>query len=165
MRWLRFAALILLLTVLQAGFLEIAAVTSLNIRPDLLLIALVFFATYFNTFDAIIASFAVGFAADLIGPVMGPGMLGFGLCGALLAHLHNIIAIRKMPYQALVIFVTGFLVGLLMHLLSLFKGQYAPASTYTVIFGTAVYSAVLGPFLFLPLAWCMRIKTRRFGGR
>ncbi len=165
MRWLRFTALVLIGTILQAGVVDIAAVTAFNIKPDLLLIFLVFFAAYFNTFDAIIASFAVGFAADLIGPVMGPGMLSFGLFGTLLAHLHNIITVRKMPYQALVIFVTAFLVGLLTHLLNLFKGQHAAAATYAVIFGTAVYSALFGPFLFLPLAWCMRIKARRFRSR
>ena len=36
-----------------------------DIKPDLLLILLVFFALRSNSTDAIVASFAIGFAADL----------------------------------------------------------------------------------------------------
>jgi len=104
MRWFRFAVIVLLATILQASLLA-----NLNIKPDLPLILLVFFAIYCNTAEAIISSFAIGFAADLIGTTMGPQMISFGLFGTDLAYLHRFIAIRKMPYQALVIFITSFL--------------------------------------------------------
>jgi len=164
MRWLRFAVFILIVTVLQADLLYIVAVTQLNIRPNLLLILLVFFAIYCNTTDAIITSFAIGFAADIsiASAIMGSHTISFGLFGTALAYLHRVIAIRKMPYQSLAIFITGSLIGALAHLLALLKGQPTIPDIFTVILGTALYSAIVGPFLFLPAAWWMRIKTHHF---
>lgn len=156
MRWLRFVVLLSLVTVLQASVLA-----SLNIRPDLLLILLLFFAIYCNTYDAIITSFTIGFAADIIGYVIGPQIISFGLFGTLLAYLHSVIAVRKMPYQALAIFITGLLAGALTHLLTFLKGQPTASGIYAVLFWTPLYSAVVGPFLFLPFAWWMRIKKRK----
>ncbi len=162
MRWFRFAVLILIAAMLQAGLVDIIAVTGLNIKPDLLLIVLVFFAIYGSRSEAIITSFTIGFAADIIGSVMGPKMISFGLFGTALACLSGVIAIKKMPYQSLVIFLTALLAGLLAQFLISLKGQPTVPGTYTVIFGTALYSAIVGPFLFLPAAWWMRIKTHRF---
>ncbi|MHC4657687.1 MAG: rod shape-determining protein MreD [Planctomycetota bacterium] len=157
MRWLRFAVLILIVTVLQAGLLE-----NLRIKPDLLLILVVFFAIYCNSFDAIITSFTIGFAADIIAPVMmGPKIISFGLLGTLLAYLHRVIATRKMSYQALAIFIVAFLAGLLAHLLTFLKGGPTAPDFYT-LFWTSLCSALVGPFLFLPSAWWMHIKTHRF---
>jgi len=163
MRWFRFAVFISLVTVLQAGLVDIIAVTRLNIRPDLLLILLVFFSIHCSSSEAIITSFTIGFAADIIGSAMGVRMISFGLFGTLLAYLHGIITIKKMPYQSLAIFITGFLTGVLVHFLTLLKGQPSEPNVYAVIFWTSLYSSFVGPFLFLPTAWWMRIKTHRFG--
>ncbi len=162
MRWFRFAVFISLVTILQAGLVDIIAVTTLNIKPDLLLILLVFFATYCNTSEAIIASFTIGFAADLIGSAMGSQIISFGLFGTAIAYLHHAIATRKMLYQALAIFITGLLAGTLAYLLTLLKNQPTPSNIYAVLFGTSLYSSLVGPFLFLLAAWWMRIKTHRF---
>ena len=102
MHWLRFAVLVLLATVLQASFFA-----DLNSKPDLLLILLVFFAVYCDTSDAIICSFVIGFAADLIGQTMGPQMISYGIFGSALAYLHRVIAIRQIPYQIVAIFITA----------------------------------------------------------
>ena len=163
MRWLRFAVFILIVTVLQASLLNIIAVTDLNIKPDLLLILLVFFAIYCNTSEAIITSFTIGFAADIIGPEMGPQIISFGLFGTALAYLHRVIAIRKMSYQSAAIFITGFLAGGVVYLLTYLKGQPTGSGIYAVLFGTSLYSALVGPFLFLLTGWWMRIKTHRSG--
>jgi rod shape-determining protein MreD len=162
MRWFRFALLILAVTVLQKGLLA-----RWSSKPDLLVILLVFFAIYYNTSEAIISSFTIGFAADLVGSPMpmGPQMISFGLFGTLLAYLHRVIAIKKMPYQALVIFVTSVLTGVLTHLLAYITGEPVAANIYTVVFVTSLYSSIVGPFLFLPTAWWMRIRINRFGRR
>jgi len=162
MRWFRFAALVLLVAVLQAS-----ALANLNIKPDLLLILLVFFAIYSNTSDAIISSFTIGFAADIIiiGSAMGPQIISFGLFGSALAYLRRVIVIRKMPYQSLAIFITAFLAGLLTHFLNLLKGEPAAPNIYAVLFWTSLFSGLVGPFLFLPSAWWMRIKINRFSRR
>ncbi len=160
MRWFRFAVLVLLATVLQASFFADS-----NIKPDLLLILLVFFAIYCNTSDAIITSFTIGFAADLIGRTMGPQMIGFGLFGTALAYLHQVIAIRKMTYQFLAIFITALLAGSMVYFLNFLKGEPTPQNIFAALFGIALYSALVGPFLFLPSAWWMRIKIHRLKPR
>ena len=159
MRWFRFVVLILIVTVLQASVLA-----HLNIKPDLLLILLVFFAIYCNTSDAIITSFIIGFAADIIGFTMGPQMISFGLLGTSLAYLHRVVAIRKMPYQALAIFITALLAGALAYFLNFLKGEPTAPNIYIVLFGIPLYSGIVGPFLFLPSAWWMRIRIHRFSG-
>lgn len=157
MRWFRFAVLILVVTLLQAGLLA-----NLSFKPDLLLILLVFFAIYCNTSEAIITSFTIGFAADIIGSTMGPQIISFGLFGTALAYLHRVIAIRKMLYQALAILVIGFLAGALAHFLTFPKSE-PTALNISTLFWSSLYSGFVGPFLFLPSAWWMRIKTHRFG--
>ncbi len=164
MRWLRFAVFILIVTVLQAGLVDIIAVSRLNIKPDLLLILMVFFSIYCNQPEAIITSFTIGFAADIIGSAMGSRIISFGLFGTLLSYLHGVITIKKMPYQSLVIFISSLLTGVMVNFLTLLKeGQPTTANAYTSLFWTSVYSGIVGPFLFLPTAWCMRIKTYRSG--
>ncbi len=158
MRWLRFGVFILIAAILQASVLA-----GLNIKPDLLLVLLVFFAVYCNTAEAIITSFAIGFVADIIGSAMGPYTVSFGLFGTLLAYLHRAVAIRKMPYQSAAIFITCLLAGTLAYLLTFLKGTSAVHSVHgAVIFWTSLYSAIVGPFLFLPSAWWMHINTHRF---
>jgi len=136
-------------------------------KPDLLIILLAFFAIYYNTSDAIISSFTIGFAADLVGSPMpmGPHMISFGLLGTLLAYLNRVIAIKRMPFQALAIFAVSVLTGLLCHLLTYITGEPIPGNIYVVVFVTSLYSSIVGPFLFLPTAWWMQIKTSRFGRR
>jgi len=163
MRWLRFAVFILIVTVLQAGLLDIIAVSRLNIKPDLLLILMVFFSIYCNQPEAVITSFTIGFAADIIGSAMGSRTISFGLFGTLLSYLHGVITIKKMPYQSLAIFISSLLTGVVVNFLTLLKGQPTGANTYTVLFWISVYSSIVGPFLFLPTAWWMRIKTHRSG--
>jgi rod shape-determining protein MreD len=157
MRWLRLALLILIFMVLQASLLS-----SLDIKPDLLLILLVFFAIYLNPHDAIITSFAIGFAADVIGFSMGPMMLSFGLLGSLLAQLQQALSLRKIPFQAAAIFVVGILTGILAHFFGFLKGRNAAYEIISTLVATSICSAVIGPFLFIPSAWWMRIKTHRY---
>ena len=160
MRWIRFTGFTLVLTILQAGLVDGIAITS--IKPDLLLIALIFLAIYCNSTEVIICAFTMGFAADLIGPAMGPNMISFGIFGTLLAHMNRVIAIRKMPYQALAIAIVGLLTGILALFLAFLKGQNTTAEMFAILLGTSLYSAIVGPFLFLPFAWWMRIRTQRF---
>jgi len=161
MHWLRFSVLVLLAAVLQASFFA-----DLNSKPDLLLILLVFFAVYCDTADAIICSFVIGFAADLIGPTMGPKMISYGIFGSILAYLHRVIEIRKIPHQIVAIFITALLASSLAYLLNYLKGVPPPPKIVAPLFGIALYSSIVGPFLFLPFAWWMRIKKPgRFGRR
>jgi len=164
MRWVRFAVLVCLAAVLQAGIMDIFAVTESVIKPNLLLILLVFFAIYSNTSEAIIASFIIGFAADLaaFGTPMGGQMISFGLVGTALAYLHRVVAVRTAPYQAMTIFFVSILSACLTHVLSFLVGQSTAGITFGFVLGGGIYTAIVGPFFFLPVAWWMRIKTSRF---
>jgi len=161
MRWFRFAVVIVVATVLQKSLVDLIAVTTADIKPDLLLILLVFFAIHCEPTEAVITAFATGFAADIIGSTMGPQIISFGVFGTLLADLHRVIALRKKFYQALGIFVTGFLTSALAFLLTFLAAEPVAANVYTKLFWTPLYSAILGPFLFLPLNWLMRMKRPR----
>ncbi len=162
MRWFRFASLILVVTLLQASMVDMLALA--NVKPDLLLVLLVFFAIYCDTPHAVITSFVIGFAADIIGPTMGPQMVSFGILGTLLAYLHRVIAIRTMPYQSLAISVVGLTTSILALFLTFFKGQHTMPDIYTALLGTSLYSGIIGPFLYLPLAWWMRMRLGQLTG-
>ena len=143
---------------MQAGFL-----TNLNIKIDLLLILLVFFAVYSDTSEAILCSFLIGFAADLTGQTaVGPHIISFGLFGTALAYMHRVIAIRKMLYQAIAIIITGFFAIITVNLLNSFKLGPMEGLSTTTILKISLYSGIAGPFVFLPASWWMRIKTHRY---
>ena len=162
MRWFRFAVLILAVSLLQTGLVRVIAIPPRSdIKPDLLLILLVFFALRSNATDAIIASFAIGFAADLSNPIvsrlMGPRVVSFGLFGTLLSDLNSTISLRRLVYQAMTIFLMGGLTTGLGYLLTLLRGETVTTNVAAGLFWQPLYSAILGPFLFLPVGWWMRM--------
>jgi len=159
MRWFKFAALTLVITILQA-----ALINSMPINPNLLIILMVFFTIYSDSRDAVITSFTIGLAADLIGPAMGTLTLSFGLTGSLLAYLNRTVAIRKMTYQAVLIFVVSIAIAFIVHFLVMIKSQIAAENIYTSVIAPAIYSGIIGPFLFLPIAWWMKIKHHGISG-
>jgi rod shape-determining protein MreD len=163
MHWPRFAVLVLLITLIQKSWIDAIAVTNLRVTPDLLLIALVFFAIRGSETEAIITSFSLGFAADMAaaGFSLGPQIISFGLFGTGLAYLHRLISIKKISQEAITVFVVGLCAGCLAWLLALVAGQSPKSGGMGALIGTSLYSAVLGPVLFLFLDWLMRIKNRR----
>jgi cell shape-determining protein MreD len=93
---------------------------------------------------------------------MGPGMLSYGILGTALAHTKRMVNLRKMPYQGLVIFVVGFLAGTLRYFFMFLAGNTEGINPHVDLLWEPLYSAVIGPFLFLPVGWWMRIKVQRF---
>ena len=163
MSWPRFAIVVLVATILQASCADIIAVTRFDIVPNLLLIVMVFFAVHCEVSEAIISSFIIGFAADIVatGFPMGPQVISFGVLGTGLAYLRRVITIRQIPHQVLAIFAAGIGAGGLARLLTLVASKAQVPGGFGVLVGTAAYSAVLGPFLFLLLTWVMNIRSRR----
>jgi putative Ca2+/H+ antiporter (TMEM165/GDT1 family) len=88
-------------------------------------------------------------------------MVSYGLFGTALAYLHRVIAIKTMPHQALAIFITALLADAVAYSLAALKGQLIAPNIHTVLLGIPLYSSIIGPFLFLPFGWWMRIKTSR----
>lgn len=170
MRWFRFAVLVLVVTILQTSLVGAIALRHGDIRPDLLLILLVFFAIHVDPQSAVVASFAIGFAADLATPVrelmMGPQIISFGVAGTLLSDIHSVISIRRMSYQAATIFIVGALTAITSHLLTFVRADPPSASLAVELLWQPLYSALIGPLLFFPIAWWMRVarKSRKRGG-
>ncbi len=167
MRWIRFAVLVLVASLLQTGLVSALAILRTDFKPDLLLILLVFFALRSSSTDAIIASFVIGFAADLSNPIagrlMGPRIISFGVFGTLLSDLNTTISPRRLIYQAITIFLTGGLTAGLSYLLTFLRTGAFPVNMAAGCFWQPLYSAALGPLLFLPIGWGMQMygKSRR----
>ncbi|MEE9365772.1 MAG: rod shape-determining protein MreD [Dehalococcoidales bacterium] len=153
MRWMRFFIFLLLATLLNAGnVLNTISVSSLQIKPDLLLITLVFFAINIATTDAIVASFVIGFAADISAGPMGPYMITFGVLGSLISQLQKVVLMKRMIHQATAIFVIALVAGGMVQLLSSFKTDEPMSNVYRMILGGAAYSAVAGPLVWMFLS-------------
>lgn len=163
MRWPRFAVVVVITILLQANLVGAVAITRFKIEPDLLLVLMVFFAVNCTVSNATIISFVIGLAADIVaaGFPMGPRIISFVLFGTGLAYLHRVIAIRKMPQVALTIFVISICTGGLSRLLAALASRSGGPWGIETLAGTAIYSAIVGPFLFLVLEWLMRIRSRR----
>ena len=151
MRWGRIGIIILLASLLNAGnLLNTIAIGDNNIRPDLLLILMVFFAINCGGLEATIVSFAIGFAADISSAAMGPAMISYGLFGTLIAQFRKVVIMKRMTHQALAIFAMGIIAGGLTQILLHFKTGQDLSNVCSALFWTAVYSGVLGP-----LVWAM----------
>jgi rod shape-determining protein MreD len=138
----------------------------MNIRPDLLLILLMFCAVNTETLETIIASFAIGLAADISGACIGPYMVAFGVFGSMISQLRKLIIMKKMIHQLIAIFIMALITGTLAHILIYLKIKQSTPSVYAVIFLSALYSGLAGPILWGMLSviseW-MGIRKRRYG--
>jgi len=169
MRWIRFAVLVLLASILQAGLMDVLRVRR-DIRPDLLLILLVFFASRCNSTDTVITSFAIGFVADLVSPirgVMGPRIISFGLFGTVLYDMGRVFSLRRPLYQGGAIFLVGVLTALLSYMLASLRAEGGQVNLYAQFLWQPLYSAILGPLFSLPVGWWMHMnrKSRHPYGR
>ena len=153
MRWFRFLIILLVMTLLNAGnLLNTIAVTDSNIRPNLLLILLVFFALNCDGIEAVIVSFTIGFAADISGTVMGPCFLSYGLIGTLISQFRKVVIMKRVTYQILAISITTLVVGSLVSILMYVKTRESMMNTNTVLLGTAVYSGLVSPVIWVILS-------------
>lgn len=152
MRWFRFLIILLILTLLNAGnLLNTIAVTEMNIRPNLLIALLVFFALNCDAREAVIVSFAIGLAADISGPVMGPGLISYGLVGTLISQVRKVVIMKRIIYQILAIAVSALVVESLINVLTFVKVRELMINVNIVLVGTAVYSGLISPAVWAVL--------------
>lgn len=151
MRWVRFAILLLLVAFVQGGKLPDFVALKIGAKPDFLLILLVFFALHCYGYEAVITSFAIGFAADIASGSLGPYLISFGLCGATLGNLRQFIAIRRTLHVIAAVAATALVAGLLTQLLTFFEGQSCPSGWFSLLLGMAIYSGLVAPYLFSAL--------------
>ncbi|MCE5340838.1 MAG: rod shape-determining protein MreD [Planctomycetaceae bacterium] len=169
MKWLRFSLLILATTVIgSSALMDVISLTEQHIKPNLLLIMLVYFAINCNSYDAIICCFSIGLAADLTGTLIGPYFLSYGIIGTALAQVRKFIILKTTTQQALAIFVTGVVIHLVAVILMKFKMSDATVAGFSVTFTASIYSAILWFLLKMPvqaLGKWLGVGVYRFGNR
>jgi rod shape-determining protein MreD len=169
MRWLRFTFLVIVVAVLQISTaMNVLELTDLRIRPNMLLVLLVYFAIYCDGYDAVIISFALGFAGDIIGGVIGPHFISYGIIGAALAHIREVILLKSTRQQALTIFITGVLTEAVALMLTGLKVSGLAKAGAREIIAVAVYSAIIWFlikwFISMTGKW-LGVGVHRFGIR
>lgn len=168
MKWFRFTMFILAATVLNASALmDVISLTEQQIKPNLLLILLVYFAVNCESYEAIICCFSIGFAMDITGTLIGPYFLSCGILGTALTFVRKLIILKKTSQQAFAILLTGVAVYLFALILMKMKATNA-AMGFSAAFLTSLYSAILWFLLKVPvqtLGKWMGIGIHRFGSR
>lgn len=152
MRWIFFYIVLLLVTLANAStLLDATAIGALNTKPDLLLIILVFFAINCETSDAIICSFAIGFAADISSSsmTMGPCIISYGILGSALSFLRRSVIMDKFIYQIFCIFIVGLVGGMMVEGMIYSKLDGYTANSVTAVAMSALYSALVGPVIWI----------------
>jgi len=169
MKWFRFSILILATTVIgSSAFMDVISLTEQHIKPNLLLIMLVYFAISCDSYDAIICSFSIGLAADITGTLIGPCFLSYGIIGTVLTYVRKVIILKKTGQQACAIIITGILVQLVAVILMKIKVSNVTNAGFFIAFATSMYSAILWFLLKLPvqtLGKWLGIGVHRFGMR
>lgn len=167
MQWLAFLITAVLTVTVQTTLAP--ALTLGGVRPDFVLIAVIFFALHGRGLDAVIAGWALGFAADLQS-VQRFGLMA--LCYALVAY--GVYSIR--PYlfrrhplaQFLVTFVSGILVYALLITITRVEASMwggSPRAGWGLAFWVSLYSAVFAPFvqrLLLSCSSVLGLETPRY---
>ena len=152
MKWIPFIIFISIMTLIgSSGLCDMISVGDYNIQPSLLLIVMVFFAVNCETSEAIACSFAVGLAADISSASMsmGPYCVSFGIVGTAISFLQSSLIMKRLAYQAICILATGLLTGTMVEALTYSKLSGQTANSLSVITMVALYSAVIGPFIWL----------------
>jgi len=139
----------------QTSLVSVLALSEAQIKPNLLLILMVFFSIHCTAQEAIVSAFLIGLFADLIGSGMGPQLLAFGVIGSLISEIRHILVMRRIPQQMIVVFAAGCLSGMIA--LVLFKIKSCPLPTHSahLILWQPLYSACLAG----PLFWVLQQVT------
>ncbi len=149
MRWISFMFILLVFTIVGSGnLMNYISLGELNIRPNLLIILLVFLSSYVNSRDATMLCFTIGFFADVSGSTVGPAMVAFGLWGYLYSTIKEMLVLSRMRYQALILFLFSAISLATIEALTFFKtGQSSPRVFYSVILNS-LYTALVGPIIW-----------------
>jgi rod shape-determining protein MreD len=169
MKWFRFSLLILAATIIgSSDIMNYISITERYIKPNLLLILLAYFAINCQSYDAIICSFCIGFAADITGTLIGPYFLSYGIIGTALSYVRKLVILKKTGQQAFAIFIAGLFIQLLAVILMKMKIDNVTNAGFFIVFATSMYSGILWFLLKIPVQTFGRwigVGVHRFGIR
>ncbi len=168
MRWFSFTILLVLFTLLDAGnTVNYIAIGPMNVRPDLMLLMMLFFAVNSDIYTATIASFTIGFAVDIASSSIGPYMISFGIIGSLASMMDREMVMKNMVRQGIIIFIIGIAAHGLAYGLTILKPGGPSPDIFLYLTWNTVYTAAIGPFLWMLLSGIspvFGIDRYRFGG-
>ncbi|MBA4397356.1 MAG: rod shape-determining protein MreD [Syntrophus sp. (in: bacteria)] len=149
MRWFLFSLILLAAAILDAGnLLNLVALGSWHTRPSILVTVLVFVSLSTRQNDAIGGAFATGLAADIVGWLIGPHLICYGIFGMLLNSMGRVLDIRRPWYQAITVFFAYLLTEMPAGWLDAWKTGQAHPDLFWKVFSTALYSAIVAPLLW-----------------
>ena len=165
MRWIAFAILLYVVTVLQTTLAPFIAVHT--IRPDFMLILAVNYALMVRSADALLACWCIGFAIDLTGisytnhSNIGVHALSLGLIALAIVNIRE-LTFRESPVTQLVTtFIVKLVVALLagIHMLYVLDQWDRFGEVLTLAFWAAVYTSAISPYGH----WILRRIRRPLG--
>ena len=168
MHWLSFLIIAYLCTVIQSTLLYKLELFNVHARPDLLLLAALFFILWWNRGEALIAAWILGFCRDLISAVpLGVSALAFALVAMAVMAARRVIFRDNPLVQVALAFFFAFLVEWLVvqhgNHSGWLGGKDFPQQT-RLVFYDAVYSALLAPYLLwllLRVTWLHKSHPMR----
>lgn len=161
MRWFSFTIILLVATILDAGnMLNLLAIGDWHVRPHVLVTLLVYYALVCSPSEAINCCFLIGFAADLHSGLLGPHMICYGLAGILLNQSAPMLTMKQAAHKALFVFFTFMVTETAAYWLEVLKTHESRPHIYWNLFLTAVYSAILCPFIWSALSSFSKWKRK-----
>lgn len=150
MRWFTFILILAAATLANAAnVLNYIAIGPLNVRPDLMIIILVFFALNSTPRNAIITSFLIGFAADISTPdSIGLYMTCFGAIGSVASLMNRQWFALKPIAQFLIIFITAIAIYALASQLKTLNRQGDAIEPFYYLCWHSLYTALAGPIIW-----------------
>jgi rod shape-determining protein MreD len=153
MRWMLFSLVLFAAALLDGGnLLNAIALGSGHIRPVILTTVLVFSCLNSRRKDAVGSAFAVGFTADLVSAAMGPHMIIYGIIGVALNSISHIVSMKRILHQSLVLFLVSLLTQFPVAWLEAWKTGQVRSGLISITLGTALYTAVFAPVIWLALS-------------
>ena len=150
--------------VILAGLMQAAGfeyINLLGIKPDLLLIIVVFFSLSCSIDAAIKSALAAGLIKDITSSLtLGSYTIAFLLLAIFLNYQQRRFFIERVSTQALITFAFYFgtaVLALSINFLSV-KTAFPDYSFMEVIFKAAIYTGIISPVIFFILSRILRIR-------
>jgi rod shape-determining protein MreD len=141
MRWILYSLVLLAAALLDGGnLLNTIALGSGHVRP-----------VNSRRKDAVGCAFVVGFAADLASAAMGPHMIIYGIVGVALNSMSHMVSMKRIIHQCLVIFLVSLLAQFPAAWLEAWKTGQDMSGLVSITLGTALYTTVFAPVVWLVL--------------
>lgn len=122
-----------------------------NIKPDFLVVLMVFFSLRMPSVPAIISSFVLGFGSDLVLLPMGPFMIAYTIAGSLISPLRKTPIAISYIAQSFLVFVSTLLLLGGANLIKFIANYEIPSDLVFRISMISLYSAIISPFVFVLL--------------